>query len=335
MLSTTHAMGIIGMACRRHDRSVNLARRLLRSGIVLGVLLAGTWGCLGQSVPADSQLLRTRAQEFEARLEATAGELKDNRDFRDFSQQQRKQAIEFVTGNMLFALAHEMGHVFITEMGLPVLGQEEDAADSHAVLAMLQVGNAFSHRVLVDAVKGWFVSDQRARDRGDKSAAFDEHGLDRERAYKIVCLMVGFNADEFADLVRETRLPQERQDTCEADYSNASWSWEKLLEPHRRLAIRPKTKIGIIYDDATGDMSSFARLFRSIRLLETAADVAADGYVWRRPFVLEMRTCGKTVANWDVKTAKLTLCYELAAEFAQVYRAYIVSHSQSQILKPR
>jgi hypothetical protein len=68
MLSTTHAMGIIVMTCRRHDRSVNLARDLLRSGVVLGVLLAGTWSCLGQSVPADSQLVRTRAQEFEGRL---------------------------------------------------------------------------------------------------------------------------------------------------------------------------------------------------------------------------------------------------------------------------
>ena len=44
--------------------------------------------------------------------------------------------MEFVTGNMLFALAHEMGHVFITEMGLPVLGQEEDAADAHAPRAV-------------------------------------------------------------------------------------------------------------------------------------------------------------------------------------------------------
>jgi hypothetical protein len=82
-------------------------------------------------------------------------------------------------------------------------------------------------------------------------------------------------------------------------------------------------------------MIPFAHLFRSIRLLETLADVAADGYVWRRPFALEMQPCGKSSALWDVKAARLTLCYELGTEFAQVYRAYVVSQSQSQILRPR
>lgn len=268
-------------------------------------------------------------------MEAAAGELKDNRYFHDVSQQQRKQEIDFVAGNVLFAFAHEMGHVLITEMGLPVLGQEEDAADAHATLVLLQIGDAFSHHALVDAVKGWFISDQRGRDRGDKSGAYDAHGLDRERAYKIVCLMVGSDPEEFADIARQTHLPQERQETCAADHSNASWSWEKVLNPHRRSAIRPKTKIEVVYGDATGDLSLFAQLFRSTRLLETLTDVAADGYVWRRPFTVEMQSCGKTSATWDVRIARLTLCYEMGTEFAQVYRAYVASQSQSQILKPR
>jgi hypothetical protein len=37
--------------------------------------------------------------------------------------QQRNDLIEFVTGNMLFALLHEIGHMHIQEMGLPVLGR--------------------------------------------------------------------------------------------------------------------------------------------------------------------------------------------------------------------
>jgi hypothetical protein len=36
--------------------------------------------------------------------------------------------VEFVAGNMLFVLLHELGHAAITEMGLPVLGRMEDAA---------------------------------------------------------------------------------------------------------------------------------------------------------------------------------------------------------------
>lgn|ERR1043166_88112 len=237
---------------------------------------------------------------------------------------------------MLFALVHEMGHVFIAEMGLPVLGREEDAADAHAVLVLLQVGDALSHGALVNTVKGWLVREQRDRNRGDhgdKAAVYDEHGLNRERAYAIVCLMVGFDPEKFADLARDMHLPQERQQTCQADYSNASWSWERVLKPHRRAVIRPKTKIAASYGDATGDMGIFAHLFRSIRMLETVADVAAEEYAWRRPFTLNMQTCGNPGAGWNTVNAQVRVCYEMATEFAQLYRGYVVSQSETQILK--
>jgi hypothetical protein len=35
-----------------------------------------------------------------------------------------------VAGNTLVLLSHELGHVLIAEMRLPLLGREEDAADT-------------------------------------------------------------------------------------------------------------------------------------------------------------------------------------------------------------
>ena len=37
--------------------------------------------------------------------------------------------VRFVTANAEFTLLHEMGHLLISELKLPVLGREEDAAD--------------------------------------------------------------------------------------------------------------------------------------------------------------------------------------------------------------
>jgi hypothetical protein len=45
--------------------------------------------------------------------------------------------------------------------------------------------------------------------------------------------MVGSDPDKFADLADETGLPTERQETCVGDYSDASWSWDVALKPHR------------------------------------------------------------------------------------------------------
>ena len=95
---------------------------------------------------------------------------------RALSEQQRIDRVEFVVGNTLFVLLHEMGHVLIAEMKLPVLGREEDAADTFAALAMLKIGTNFSQRVLAAAAKGWFLSDRRDQQTGAKPLFYDDLG---------------------------------------------------------------------------------------------------------------------------------------------------------------
>jgi len=94
------------------------------------------------------------------------------------------------------------------------------------------------------------------------------------------------------------------------------------MKPHLRTADQPKTVITTTYGTGEGDLGVVEQTFRAMRLLETVADYAADRYVWRRAFELEMQTCGTANARWDLSTQKLTLCYELAAEFAQLYRSF-------------
>jgi hypothetical protein len=216
-----------------------------------------------------------------------------------------------VADNTLFAIIHEMGHVLIGEMELPVLGLEEDAADAHAVLVMLKAGNVFTPRVLVDAAKGWFVSDQRAREHGEKLAFYDEHGLDQQRAYQIVCLMVGSDPDKFADLARDTNLPEARQATCKGDYSNASWSWDKTAQTSSPHPDQPMTNIEVTSGEGKGELDVFAQSFRSMLVLEITSEVAAEEYVWRRPFTMEMQSCGQPEAHWNIPSRTLTVCYEM------------------------
>jgi hypothetical protein len=86
------------------------------------------------------------------------------------------------------------------------------------------LGSVFSHRVLVEAAKGWFLSVRRDKKEGDEVDYYDTHGLDEQRAYQIVCLMVGADPVRFKDLADETKLPEDRQKSCARDYSRASSS---------------------------------------------------------------------------------------------------------------
>jgi Putative metallopeptidase len=169
---------------------------------------------------------------FQAKIDAAALVLRDSDPkLKQYSPKRMQAVAEFVVGNMLFVLMHETGHAAITQMGLPVLGRMEDAADTFAALRLIRIGSDFSHRVLTQAAQGWFMADRRDRDTGDKVAFYDEHQLNQQRAYQIVCLMVGSDADKYKDLAAETKLPEERQETCLGDFSNAAYSWD-LLAAH-------------------------------------------------------------------------------------------------------
>jgi hypothetical protein len=66
----------------------------------------------------------------------------------------------------------------------------------------------------------------------------------------------------------------------------------------------------------------YARFLRSIRLLEVIAAHASNDYVWSAPLALAGQACGQSDGHWNHPTRTIVLCYELAAEFAGLYRDY-------------
>jgi hypothetical protein len=282
---------------------------------LLVFFMSATEPVFAQPTPAD-------AEAFQARIDAAAVALGSNPRFKNLSLKYRQELAEFVTGNMLFVVLHEMAHAAISEMGLPVLGREEDAADSFAATRLIRIGSGVSNRVLTEAAKGWFMAERRDHKEGKPLAYYDEHGLNQVRAYEIVCLMVGSNRNEFRDLASETKLPEERQDSCTKDYSKAAYSWSLVLKEHLRAPDQPETKIEVVYGEATGILQVAAQAFRSIQMLETVAHFSSQQFAWPAPFTLEMQTCGYINARWRASTRRLTLCYELAHDFAELYRAY-------------
>jgi hypothetical protein len=75
-------------------------------------------------------------------------------------------------------------------------------------------------------------------------------------------------------------------------------------------------------NDATGELDHYARMFRSIRVLETIAEASAYVTAWPRPLALEMKSCGGAEAHWSNVEHRLSFCYEMAADFAGLYRDY-------------
>jgi hypothetical protein len=289
---------------------------------ILGMLLVGCSPTFGQSAASGSP-------SFQERIKEVARALQNQPRLKDLSEQERIDRVEFVAGNTLFILLHELGHVHFSEMHLPVLGREEDEADTFAAITLLKVGTSFSQRVLTDASQGWFLNERRDQQTRTKPLYYDEHDLSPQRAYQIVCLMVGSDPAKFKNLADQAKMPESRQQSCKRDYTKALRSWDVVLAPYRRGSDQPESRINVVYGDAEGNFEGFARAFRAVRILETVAERSASAYAWSAPFTLEMRSCNGPNAGWDDDTRTVSICYQLAFDFAQLYLAYVAAPPQA------
>ena len=101
-------------------------------------MLSAALGCVRRSVAVlafmamSGGLLWAGPAADEARLDAAVEAISTHPRVKDVPRDRLKATAEFAVGNMLFVLLHEAAHGLISDLGLPVLGREEDAADQFA-----------------------------------------------------------------------------------------------------------------------------------------------------------------------------------------------------------
>jgi hypothetical protein len=162
-------------------------------------------------------------------VDFTAGVLKKNfpelrRNDEEFGRQ-----LAAVDG---FILVHEFGHAFVDAFDLPVLGREEDAADAVATVFLTRAvdnGNEYAF----DAARFFNALSGRQRKLAPADY-FDEHSLDKQRAYSIVCWIAGSGEQAYNDVAKLQILSEERQRRCPAEYQQKVEAVEQLLKPHAR-----------------------------------------------------------------------------------------------------
>ncbi|HEX8556868.1 MAG TPA: DUF4344 domain-containing metallopeptidase [Pyrinomonadaceae bacterium] len=135
---------------------------------------------------------------------------------------------ELVANATTFVFFHEVGHALVDAYDLPVTGREEDAVDQLSVLVLAD-GTDEGDQAVLDAARSFAgQSDEKL----DDIAFADEHSLDRQRFYNIICLLYGRNGRKFASLVEGGTLPEGRAERCADEYARADRAWDALLAPY-------------------------------------------------------------------------------------------------------
>ena len=129
-----------------------------------------------------------------------------------------------------FIFIHELGHMFVDQFNLPVLGKEEDAVDALAAVFMTKF---VSHgdEYAFDAAD-FFNGLQHLTGPPSESSYFDEHSLDAQRAYEIICWIAGSNQKDYGIILKAGLLPASRLQRCPTEYQQKVRSWLTLLRPH-------------------------------------------------------------------------------------------------------
>jgi hypothetical protein len=259
--------------------------------------------------------------------------------FSELTAPPREELAESILGSTLFTVSHELGHAIIGLFELPMLGPEEDAADTFATVALLSVGSEFTHRAMLDAAISLTRAAEREARTGHELTLSQLHRPNEQRAYSIVCLMFGSNPREFKDLAEWARLPKERQETCTHEFEQADDAWNRVLKPHMRgpsSAARSLLRrllgsnspddlhdpIDIHYLDAPTLLAPYRELLVRSGILEAVRQKVLFPFVLPKKIAMEAKSCGEPNAYWDPGATTLTLCYELMADFAELFAAH-------------
>jgi hypothetical protein len=136
----------------------------------------------------------------------------------------------FATGSVLaFILEHEFTHALIHIYDLPVLGDEEDAADTLATLLLLK--SPKGDKLALGAAEFW--ADFSGRQNPPTLADYaDVHSLDLQRAYSIICDIAGSNKERYVEIARAGILPDGDIKSCPTQYEQDVKSFTQVLQPH-------------------------------------------------------------------------------------------------------
>ncbi|MCB1518713.1 MAG: hypothetical protein KDJ19_14000 [Hyphomicrobiaceae bacterium] len=230
----------------------------------------------------------------------------------------------FVINNTLFTIYHEVGHLLVDQLDWPVLSREEDVADNFATYILLNQSRRAIETALKDSALGWRLEDEiYGGARRQVSDYYDEHSLDLQRAYQIVCLMVGKDRGTFHATAREWGIDRARESRCADDYAQIAHSFQKLIDPHARKTV--PIQVDVNYGYAEDEFELAYKTLRQSRLLESLAEDLREGYGLTRRIEINAQQCGEPNAFYDENEVQIIVCYELLDDFFYMINKHLAA----------
>lgn len=218
----------------------------------------------------------------------------------------------YFVGNIGWLTMHEFGHALVSEFQLPILGKEEDSVDNFATINMIaDDSDPGLEEMISDVIDAWFNAGLYA------NLNYGAHSVDEQRAYAVVCMLVGHDPEGWKAIADDAEMPEDRQQNCHWEFEKAERGWETVLSAYEMGEDEaPTAQIAIEYNDA-GEFGAAAELLRASGVLEQIAGDIERKFKLPNPLTVSAELCGQANAFYVPSERKVKVCYELANFFLE------------------
>jgi hypothetical protein len=227
----------------------------------------------------------------------------------------------FLIGNVVFALLHEFGHAIIRDFDVPILGLEEESADTIAAVALIQLDRqhpdtGFGSLLGVTALAQAYVWKTGLERTHGQVTLWAQHGLSAQRYARLVCLLYGSDTERYGWVAAQTGMEEIRAETCEDEWKMAEravrWVRETYGIPPGERASRPVASVSVDYGrPRDAKETRLQELLQHRAILEKIGHLAEASFAFPGPIKLKLGHCRVPNAYWDDEYREVVLCYEL------------------------
>lgn len=230
--------------------------------------------------------------------------------------------IDFVVGNVVFVLLHELSHLIIQDFEVPVLGNSEDAADTLAAVSLIRADREHPDRdfrlirMLLTAADANRILWQQGLEKDNPVVYLARHPLSVQRAARITCLAYGSDEELLEPLPEIVGLPEFRAFWCEEEYENAENAWLWVRDNFVRESTGTADDHEIEYGPTNDpDRQAIREWLMKNEALERVIAPVEDSMLLPEAITLRARSCDAPDAYWDGDSRELVICYQLIEAF--------------------